>query len=175
MKENKNFFWLNSKLKVKDSPMGGKGTFAVKSIKKGEKLLIMGGFITFIKDELDLPSEFNDNGLQITEDLVISVRDKKNLGGINFVNHSCNPNAGINGQIFLVAMKNITAGEEITFDYAMTLYSSKNVPKYKMKCDCKAKNCRGVITSDDWKITELQKKYDGYFQYYLQEKINKTF
>jgi len=116
------FFWLNPKLKVGDSLLGGKGTFAKKMIKKGEALLIMGGYITPIKEEIKLPQKFNDNGLQISDDLVISVRDENHLGGINFVNHSCNPNAGIKGQIFLVAMKNISGknyGIQFTFEYSI--------------------------------------------------------
>lgn len=152
------FFWLNPKLEMRDSAVSGKGTFAKEVMDKGERLSIMSGYITTIKDELDLPSEFNDNGLQITEDLVLSIRDKHHLGGINFFNHSCNPNAGIKGQIFLVAMRAISIGEEITFDYAMTLGKSEIAPSYNMKCLCGERNCRGVITDEDWKIPELQKK-----------------
>jgi hypothetical protein len=37
---------------------------------------------------------------------------------------------------------------------------------------CGSPNCRGLITEEDWKIPELQKKYDGYFSWYLQEKID---
>lgn len=171
MKKDFKFFWLNPKLEVRNSTVGGKGTFAKKNISKGDRLLIMGGYITALKDELDLPSEFNDNGLQITEDLVLSIRDKYHLGGINFFNHSCSPNAGFNGQIFLVAIRNIKKGEEIVFDYAMTLYHSKKAASYKMKCLCGSKECRGIITDNDWKIKKLQKKYKGFFQYYIQEKI----
>ena len=31
--------------------------------------------------------------------------------------------------------------------------------------------CRKIITDDDWKIIELQKKYRGYFSKYLQKRI----
>ena len=172
MENDAKFFWINPKLEVKDDSIIGKGTFAKQAVNKGERLLVMGGYITTIEDELNLSSEFNDNGLQITDDLVLSIRDKYHLGGINFFNHSCNPNAGLKGQIFLVAMRDIVIGEEITFDYAMTLGKSENVPSYNMKCLCGASNCRGVITDEDWKIPELQKKYNGFFQYYIQEKIN---
>lgn len=164
------FYWMNPKLEVKNSTVGGKGTFAKENIHKGERLLVMGGYIITNMDELDLPEEYNDNGLQVAEDLVLSTRDEYHLGGINFFNHSCNPNAGINGQIFLVAMRDLSVGEEVVFDYAMTLYRSGY--DYSMTCLCGSINCRGIITDQDWKIPELQKKYNGYFQYYLQEKIN---
>lgn len=43
---------------------------------------------------------------------------------------------------------------------------------FKMPCRCGAKNCRGFITEDDWRRPDLQARYDGYFQWFLQEKIN---
>jgi hypothetical protein len=32
--------------------------------------------------------------------------------------------------------------------------------------------CSGYITGDDWKFSELKKKYDGWFSWHLQEKTN---
>jgi hypothetical protein len=73
-----------------------------------------------------------------------------------------------------VAMRNIKKGEEIAYDYAMVMNSNEKSNSYfKIKCLCGSKNCRGYIAEDDWKIPELQKRYDGYFQWHLQKKINK--
>jgi SET domain-containing protein len=166
------FFWLNPKLKVTKTKKYGYGTFAKENIKKGERLLVLSGYVLLLSEEENLPDGLNDNGIQVTEDLSLCVTKKEDLGGINFFNHSCNPNAGIKGQIFLVAMKSIKAGEEVTFDYAMTLCQSKNAQPYHLECLCGKRNCRKVITDSDWKMPELQKKYDGYFQYYIQEKID---
>lgn len=60
-----------------------------------------------------------------------------------YINHSCEPNAEIvfgDPQIHLVARKRISAGEEVTFDYA-TLYKAP----FAMKCLCGAAVCRGTI------------------------------
>lgn len=168
-----NFFWLNPKLKVKKTQKYGRGTFVHNDVCKGELLLVLSGYVMKLKDEEKLPSGMNDNGIQISEEFSLCASEKGELGGINFFNHSCEPNAGINGQIFLVAMKKIKTGEEVTFDYAMTLGRTKNAKPYSMKCLCGKKNCRGIITDNDWKNAALQKKYNGYFQFYLQEKINK--
>ncbi len=65
-------------------------------------------------------------------------------------------------------MRDIKKGEEITFDYAVCMTS--NI--LNMHCLCGKNNCRKLITGDDWKIEELQKKYAGYFQPYIQEKID---
>ena len=67
----------------------------------------------------------------------------------------------------MVAMREIGVGEELTYDYAMT--DSGN---YDMECKCDSKNCRKRIRGDDWMIPEIQKRYKGYFQKNIQDKIN---
>lgn len=165
------FSWMNSKLEVRKLKDYGKGVFAKKPIKKNELLSIFGGYIREIKEEESLPKDFNDNGVQIGENYVITVLKRSELEDSNFFNHSCDPNAGFCGQIFLVAMKNIGKDEQITFDYAMALSQTKKGKPYKMKCLCGKKNCRKIITDNDWKKPNLRKKYKGYFQIYLQNKI----
>lgn len=44
---------------------------------------------------------------------------------------------------------------------------------YKIKCSCGQKNCRRIITGKDLQNKTLQKKYQGYFSRYLQDKIDK--
>jgi len=164
---------MNQKLVVRKTKLNGNGIYASGDIKKNELLNIAGGYVMTADEESKLPEKFRDSGLQIAENFVLSNKKELEIEDSGYFNHSCEPNAGFHGQIFLVAMRNIKRGEEITFDYAMVLHQSKNVKKYKMKCLCGEKYCRGFITDSDWKKKELQKKYDGYFQYFLQEKINK--
>jgi hypothetical protein len=40
-----------------------------------------------------------------------------------------------------------------------------------MQCRCGARNCRGVITGQDWRKKELQEKYRGFMSWYLMEQI----
>lgn len=166
------FYWLNPKLRVQKTLQYGLGTFAKENIKKGDLLLVLSGYVMKLSEEEKLPGSLSDNGIQVTENLSLCVSKKEELGGINFFNHSCDPNVGIKGQIFLVAMRNINKGEETTFDYAMTLCRSKNAKPYNLPCLCSRKNCRGRVTDNDWKNKVLQKRYKGYFQYYIQEKID---
>lgn len=165
------FSWMNPKLEVQETESYGKGVFAKKNIKKNEPVAIFGGYILTAKEESLLSDKYRDTGVQIADNFILTSREKKE--DVDYINHSCNPNVGYNGQIFVVAMRDIRKSEEITFDYAMVLHRSKNVKRYKMKCLCGAKNCRRVVTDNDWRKSELQKKYNGYFQYYLQDKINK--
>jgi hypothetical protein len=85
----------------------------------------------------------------------------------NFVNHSCDGNAWFIGDDKLVACRKIKKGEEIAYDYALT-ESSKF---FKLNCLCGSKNCRKIITGDDWKLPQLQQKYGNHFLPYILKKI----
>ena len=71
------------------------------------------------------------------------------------------------GQVGLVAMRDIEAGSELTFDYAM----SDGGPYDEFDCHCGNANCRGKMSGNDWKLPELWQKYDGYFSPYLAGRI----
>ena len=162
---------LNPKLEAKHSKTHGKGIFAKEYIQKGERLAIFGGDVMHIDEISALPVECQNYPMQIEERFVLGSRTAV-IEDADLFNHSCNPNSGFKGQIFLVAMRDIKKDEEITFDYAMVV--SKSIGSdivFEMECKCGSSNCRKRITEEDWKIPELREKYNGYFSQYLQEKI----
>ena len=55
-------------------------------------------------------------------------------------NHSCNPNTGYAG-LNVVALKDITADEELTIDYTSFL----NDEMESFICNCGAENCKKLI------------------------------
>lgn len=59
-----------------------------------------------------------------------------------FLNHSCNPTAGMRG-VTLIAIRDIKEGEEITADYS----TFEGDHRWEMLCSCGHANCRGVIKS----------------------------
>lgn len=166
----------NGKKTYKKVDGDGKAVFAKTDIKKNEVLFVMGGYILDIEDENNLKGIVADKPIELSEEFSIGPRKPSDLPKMpqHYVNHSCNPNAGFHGQVFMVAMKKIKKGEEITFDYGMIMHTNKKSNSFfTFNCVCGNRQCRGVIGENDWKNPELQKRYDGYFQYYLQEKINK--
>jgi hypothetical protein len=165
------FSWINKKCTLVKNT-GGIGVYATDSIKKNELISLSGGNIMFYDEEKKSQIDKLDYSLQLDNFFGIGIKYKKDIEYSCFFNHSCNPNIGIKGQLYFVSMRNIRKGEQLCFDYAMTLDKMRGADFYKMKCLCGSKNCRGFITEDDWKIPELQKKYDGYFQWFIQEKIN---
>jgi len=145
---------------------GGMGVFARKRINAGELLVLWGGRI-LAESELDpeIPY-FNQRVLQIEEGLYMLQPEP--LEPSDYFNHSCSPNAGFSGQIALVAMRGIDVDEEICFDYAMCDGS----PYDEFICSCGSEICRGNVTGEDWKRTELRERYAGYYMPYLQRRIN---
>jgi len=160
--------FLSPKLRMWPTPeKGGYAVFASQVVKKGELLAVWGGRVATLEQVLALPPEQQGHTIQIYDELYLAPTDMEEPA--DFINHSCDPNAGIWGQIALVAMRDIEADEEITFDYAMADSSSYD----EFDCACGARNCRGRVSGNDWKLPDLWEKYDGYFSTYLQHKIDK--
>lgn len=165
--------WMHPSLAARDSPTEGKGVFATKAVPAGTLLAVFGGDIMRVEEIDALPEHLQLYPMQIEERFVIGYRSALPPEDTDYFNHSCEPNAGINGQIFLVAMRDIMAGEEVTFDYAMVLSETPGCGYvFEMECLCGRRGCRKTITENDWKLPALQQRYDGFFSHYLQAKIN---
>jgi uncharacterized protein len=157
---------LSSKVRGLPKPNGnGNGVYAQKPIKKGELIVIFGGVVYEWDDFIHLPERDRSLCIQVEERHFLVPRP---AGEGDFVNHSCAPNAGLSGQIGVVAMRDIEVGEEVCFDYAM----SDTMPYDEFECGCGAMNCRGTISGNDWKSPELQKRYAGYFAPHVQRLID---
>ena len=160
--------YLSPRLEVRNVPdKGGYAVYALAALKKNEVLAVWGGRVVTLADVLALPREEQGHTIQIYDELYLAPLEMQEPA--DYVNHSCDPNAGICGQISLVAMRDIAPGEEITFDYAMSDSSSFD----EFDCCCGAPTCRGRVSGNDWQRPELWKRYNGYFSTYLQQRINK--
>jgi hypothetical protein len=128
------FHWLHPDVESRATGTHGDGLYALREIKAGESVLIFGGYILTVEQEAQLVGKLSDNGVQIARNLVICSTRPEEWGGENFLNHSCEPNAGFQGQIAVVAMRDIGSGEQITIDYAMVLYHSPGRPTDSTAC-----------------------------------------
>jgi hypothetical protein len=156
--------YLSPKLEGRIDPDGNKGVFARQPIMAGERLAVWGGEVITWEILADIPPNMRRYTLQIEEGLyLVSSRE----GPADWVNHSCDPNAGLSGQVVLVALRNIAAGEEVCYDYAM----SDGSPYDEFECHCGAANCRRRVTGHDWQNPKLRQQYAGYFSPYLQRRI----
>ena len=146
----------------------GRSVFCIRPIQKGEVVVIVGGELLSLQSALNLTADQKSQCLQIEDDHVLWISNYIQSTG-DWVNHSCNPNLGLSGQLSFVAMRDIAVDEEVCYDYAMSDGSEID----EFVCGCRAPNCRRKITGQDWKNPILQKKYEGYFSPYLARRIAK--
>jgi hypothetical protein len=144
---------------------GGRAVFAREKLRAKEVLVVWGGEVVTGEMLDDMSDDKRRVSIQIEEDLYLVTA---NEGPADWVNHSCDPNSGLIGQVVLVALRDIRVGEEITFDYA----TSDGSPYDEFECGCGAKKCRHHVSADDWKLPELQARYAGHFSPYVQRRID---
>ena len=158
--------YLSSKLEGRlKADKSGNSIFALEPIKKGELIAVFGGVVYEWETFINLPDRERMLCIQVEDHHFLVPRP---IGEGDYVNHSCNPNAGLSGQIGLVAMRDIKIGEEVCFDYAMC----DTMPYDEFECLCGAPTCRGKVGGNDWQRPELQKRYAGFFSPHVQRRID---
>ena len=140
------------RIQIRRSGVHGKGVFAVQPIAEGEVLIEYTGEIIGWQEAQDRhphdPLQPNHTFyFHVDEDRVIDA----NFGGNSsrWINHSCDPSCfadEVDGRIFITALRNIAAGEEINYDYGLII-DERYTPKLKAEyaCWCGAAQCRGTM------------------------------
>jgi len=168
MSEKPSLTYFSPKVEKRKSTIDGRGLFARESIGLREIVVVKGGYVLTRAQRDQVGRVLGPSEIQITDDLFIGPTTRREReGGMIHLNHSCEPNLGLQGQVVSVALRDIRAGKELTADYAMT----DNEP-YEMTCRCGRPSCRGTITGFDWRKPELQAKYTGYFSWFIQRRID---
>ena len=158
--------YLTDKCEVQNRDVtGGKAVFARDIIEPGELVAVWSGRIIPTEELDELPEEIRRHTVQVEEGLYLASFSADEPP--DFINHSCEPNAGLDGQIAIVALNRILPGEEVTIDYAMcdgTAYD-------EFECACGTPACRGRVTGEDWRNPILWERYAGHFSPYLERRI----
>jgi hypothetical protein len=164
--------WITPKAtKGGASAIAGQGVHAVEAIAGGEVVAVKGGHLVDGSAVAELPEALRDSAFPIAADCFLAALTHEEYDGVMMrVNHSCEPNVGMGGNVLLVSMRDIAAGEEITIDYALFLGD----PGFAMECRCRTAACRGVVQGTDWTRTDLRERYRGWFSWWLQQKITRT-
>ena len=142
------------RIQVRRSGVHGKGVFALQDIAEGETLIeYVGQVISWDEAQDRHPHDPNDPNhtfyFHVNEDRVIDALYGGNSS--RWINHSCAPNCEAdedNDRIFIKAIRNIAAGEELNYDYGLIIdepYTPELLAEYP--CWCGAKKCRGTLLS----------------------------
>jgi len=136
-----------ARIEVRESSVHGRGVYATQVISEGTRIIEYTGqrvsWEAAPDDEND-PHTFNfglENGEVINPE--IEGNDAR------WINHCCDPNCEAieeDNRIFIYAMRDIEAGEELFYDYAMEIDEPITEElKRKFACHCGASNCRGTM------------------------------
>src|SRR5262245_48119615 len=109
--------YRSPKAAVRHSRIGGRGLFADATIAEGEIVCVKSGHLLTRAELAGCKWVANEAELQIADDLFLAPLTEAEFEGVMmFLNHSCEPNVGIQGQIVFVALRDVAAGEELTLD-----------------------------------------------------------
>jgi len=142
------------KIVVRDSPIHGRGVYAARPIRAGERIIeYTGELISWKEADRRPPSDPDDP----QHTFFFALDDGKrvidaNVGGnsARWINHSCDPNCETEeteaGRVYIDALRNIRRGEELHYDYCL-IVEGKITKKLKRqyRCLCGAANCRGTM------------------------------
>ncbi|MBX3651324.1 MAG: SET domain-containing protein-lysine N-methyltransferase [Burkholderiales bacterium] len=140
------------KVAVRNSPIHGRGVFAVGAIAKGERIIEYTGERISHAEADRRYGELHEGSshtmlFAATDEIVIDAT--KRGGPARWINHSCRPNCEADetgGRVFISSIRAIRAGEELSYDYNLVL-EERHTPKLKREhpCHCGARNCRGTL------------------------------
>jgi uncharacterized protein len=138
--------------RVCESGVHGKGVYAVRPITAGDTVLeYKGEIITWRQAQARHPHDPSQPNhtfyFHLDDGYVIDAKYNGNTA--KWINHSCEPNleARQDGRrIFLQALRDIAAGEELFYDYGLVIDGRKTTKlKREYACLCKAAGCRGTM------------------------------
>lgn len=130
----------------KPSPIHGTGGFARLDIARGARLL------EYVGEKIDKAESLRR--CEADNQFIFALDDQHDLDGnvswnpARLLNHSCAPNCDAehhDGRIWIVARRDIRAGEEITFNYGFDLVDYPDYP-----CRCGAAGCVGFIVAEEF-------------------------
>lgn len=156
----------NKKVEVRTDHPLGRGLFATQDIAKGEFIGGLYGAFHEAPDAMSLPEDCRDHVMQCGN--TIWRGNEFETEAVQYLNHSCDPNCGVQGLFDFVAMRDIKAGEELTTDYAMQDDSNWEIPDGG--CLCGASTCRNEILPYR-KLSPAEKDaYNNYVSHWLLHK-----
>lgn len=114
--------------------------------------------------------------MSLDKDVVLDAREK---GGIaRFINHSCDPNCQVQRwkvrgllRAAVVAMRDVPAGTELTFDYQW----QRQKGRAPTKCHCGSTLCRGTLeVPKSMELSGLEKELEGHWEEGTENKLDHT-
>lgn len=145
------------KVEFRGSDIHGMGGFALKKIRKDERIIeYVGEEITKQESERRCLEEDNRYIFQIND--VHDIDGDVDWNPARWINHSCDPNAEtdvIDDRVYITATRKIEPGEEIAYNYNFDLEEYEGYP-----CNCGKRRCVGFILDEAYweKLKKVERK-----------------
>jgi hypothetical protein len=163
--------WMHQAVEVRPSAIEGRGLFAVEDLPLGTVVARLGGRLVsdgelelLIVDAERNPDRPYVDSIAVAEDANLLVPPGR---PIHFGNHSCEPNLWHVDPFTLATRRDISAGEELTIDYATQTAN----PRFQLDCSCGSRRCRGTVAGEDWRLGELRERYGEHWVPVVLDKI----
>jgi uncharacterized protein len=141
------------KYRVRTSTIHGRGVFAATTIRKGTVIIEYRGerttwAIASRRADSDPDNPQHTFIFETSDGRVIDAGRRGNAA--RWINHSCAPNCESfeddDGRVFIEARRTIRAGDELTYDYRLTLDGRMTAKmRAEYACRCGAPRCRGSL------------------------------
>ena len=137
---------------VRQSPVHGKGVFALRDIGAGDRIIeYRGERISW--DEATRRAQ--EKGGPVNHTFYFSLHDGRVIDGgrrgneARWINHACSPNCEAyedEGRVYIHALRAIAAGEELNYNYAL-VYDERHTSALKrlFACRCGMQGCTGTM------------------------------
>jgi uncharacterized protein len=144
------------RIMVRNSPIHGRGVFALRRIPKGTRIIEYKGNLITEKEADRRYSRIHENSphtmlFSLDGGLVIDATRRGNSA--RWINHSCAPNCEIEEEghrIFIEARRDIRLGDELTYDYNLQIGEKHTkAAKREHACFCGSRRCRGTMLGEE--------------------------
>ncbi len=141
------------------SPIHGNGVFATAPIARGEEVIQYKGTLMSDAEADQMYGDGGESGhtflFTLNEHYIIDANRKGNTA--RWINHSCEPNCRAvveesasgdprRDRVLIEALRDIEPGEELTYDYGITLDVPHTARLKKLwKCLCGSPRCSGTL------------------------------
>jgi uncharacterized protein len=158
--------WLHPEVEVRPSDVAGRGLFTRVDLPAGTVVSRLGGtLVDTVALRLLLERDDEVDHVRVEDDLHLVLPP----GNRNrFCNHACDPTLGWVDAYTLATRGDVAAGTELLVDYAMSIVDDA----WFLRCHCASYRCRQMVEGTDWKIPQLQQRYDGWWTPYVQRLVD---
>jgi SET domain-containing protein len=138
---------------VRGSDIHGRGVFALRKIRKGERLVeYTGERLSHAEADRRYEAEHeadDPHTFLFTVDHKTVIDATRGGNSSRWINHSCAPNCESEveeGRVYIDALRDISPGEELTYDYQLYLDEPHTAKaKRENPCHCGTRRCRKTL------------------------------